>query len=330
MCTQAQDQHALVSVGFYNLENLFDTVNDPKTRDGEFTPEGKNNYTEEVYQDKLNNLSQVISELGMKHTKTGVALLGVSEIENRRVLEDLVAQDALKKRNLQIVHYDSPDRRGVDVGMLYNPRYFELTESESLFLFLEEEGDTIFTRDILHVTGNLLGEEVHVLVNHWPSRRGGEKRSQSKRNAAADICRKVHDDVKAKNPDARIIVMGDLNDDPVSPSVTEHLMAVGKKKALTEDKLFNPFAASFKKGLGTGAWRDAWSLFDQIIVSEPFITDESGWTYRAMEIYHPKYMCNSSGKYKGYPYRTYVGGKYQGGYSDHFPVCIYLSKKVDK
>ena len=228
---QAQNtnkDYQIVSIGFYNLENLFDTLDSPNTNDAEFTPTGYNRYTYDKYQTKLANLSKVVSELGADYSEDGLAILGVAEIENRSVLEDFVKQKPIRKRNYQIVHEESPDRRGIDVALLYNPKYFTLEKSEIHPLYFIRDNDTSFTRDILQVTGLLNGERTHVLVNHWPSRSGGEKRTIYRRIRAADKCRAIYDKLRKIDPLTKVIVMGDLNDDPVSPSVKTHLRAEGK------------------------------------------------------------------------------------------------------
>ena len=330
-CALAQDgkDYQIVSVGFYNFENLFDTIDSPNTIDEEFTPKGSNRYTYAKYQTKLANLSRVVSELGSEYSEDGLAILGVSEIENRSVLEDFVKQKPLRKRNYQIVHYESPDRRGIDVALLYNPKYFKLQKSQVYPVHFIHDGDTSFTRDVLHVTGELNGELTHILVNHWPSRSGGEKRTIYRRAAAANVCRAVYDRLREEDPLTKLIVMGDLNDDPVSPSVKENLRAVGKIAEVKPYEMYNPMWQSFRKGLGSNAWRDTWSLFDQIILSYGYTQcDQPGNCFYKSKIYNPKYLRQVGGQYSGYPFRSYAGGQFTGGYSDHFPVFVYLVKKV--
>lgn len=319
----------IVAVGFYNFENLFDTINSPGVNDYEFTPQGSNKYTGDKYKTKLHNLSKVVSELATDKCPDGVALLGMSEIENRGVLEDFVKQPAVRKRNYQIVHYDSPDRRGVDVGFLYNPRYFKYDTSYTVFIDLVKNGDTTLTRDILVVGGLLNGEYTYVLVNHWPSRSGGEQASLYKRAEAARRCRQVYDQLRADNPMVRLIIMGDLNDDPISPSIAQYLGAVGDVDHLSPEGLYNPMYHYYKQGYGSNAWRDSWSLFDQIILSYGYLEDSSGYRFYKAHIYNPRYLQQSSGQFKGYPLRTYAGGQFIGGYSDHFPVYVYLTREVN-
>ena len=330
---QAQEtQYKVTCVGFYNLENLFDTKDDPATLDEEFTPDGTRRWTEEVYKDKLKNLSRVISELGTDLTPDGVAILGVSEIENRLVLEDLVKEPVIAGRHYQIVHFDSPDRRGIDVGLLYQPKYFKVTGSASLPLMIYgSDGERVYTRDILYVSGLLDGEPLHVLVNHWPSRRGGEAASQPFRNAAAQICKNVKDSLLLENPNAKVIVMGDLNDDPVSPSVKKILAAKGKEKDVFDGDFYNPMLTFFKQGYGTTAYRDAWSLFDQIIISEGLVEQpQAGYRFYKVAVHNKPYLIQRTGQYKGYPFRTFDFDNYIAGYSDHFAVYMYLVKEIGK
>ncbi|MDF1697224.1 MAG: endonuclease/exonuclease/phosphatase family protein [Saprospiraceae bacterium] len=325
-----KDQFKAVSVGFYNLENLFDFERDTTIRDSEFTPWGKRAWTEEKYKEKLANMAYVISQMGIDVTPAGLSILGVSEIENKRVLEDLVKQESIADRNYQIVHRDSPDRRGIDVAMIYNPSHFKVLNVKMENInYIFDDGDTLRTREIMHVEGVLDGDTTHVLVNHWPSRSGGEKRSAPRRNKAAQTCKMIVDSLKAVNPNVKVLVMGDFNDDPTSTSTKGILKAKGKKKDVGERDMFNPMHDYYRRGLGSNAYRDNWSLFDQIILSPGLLDQEQdGYFYYRAIIFNKKYLIQRSGQYKGYPYRTFSGDKYQGGYSDHFPVFVYLVKKV--
>lgn len=320
-------QYEIVAIGYYNLENLFDTIDSEGVAEGDFLPNGDKKWNAERYYYKLDHMARVLSEIATDKTPDGLAVFGISEIENRFVIEDLVKTDALKDRNYQIVHYNSPDRRGIDVALVYNPDYFELTDSYSAPFVM---ADTNFkSRDQLVVSGLLKGEEVHFQVNHWPSRGGGEKRSRPKRVAAADLSRSLADSLLAINPNAKVMIMGDLNDDPIDISVAKHLKATDDKSKLAEGYFFNPFMTKYKKGIGSLAYRDSWNLFDQIIMTPALASEDRGsWTYFKSEIYKKPYMINQDGRYKGYPKRSFVGDKFQGGYSDHFPVYIYLVREV--
>lgn len=327
-----KQSYQVACVGFYNLENLFDTIDSPNTNDAEFLPEGKRHWTNKVYQDKLGNLAKVISELGTETTPDGVAILGVAEVENQLVLEDLVKQAAIADRHYQIVHYDSPDERGIDVGLIYQPKYFTVLGSQAIPLLLyDENGERNYTRDILYVSGLLDGDTVHVLVNHWPSRRGGEAATRPMRNAAALVCKNVKDSLLALDPNVKVIVMGDLNDDPNSPSVKKVLGASEDKEKLKKGGFFNPMEAFFKKGIGTMAYQDAWSLFDQVIISQGLVKEQQdGYRFYKAQVYNKPYLIQKTGQYKGYPFRTFDFDNYIGGYSDHFPVYLVLVKAVAK
>lgn len=307
-------------IGFYNLENLFDTIDDPEKRDEDYLPEGKNKWTESKYKAKLFNMAHVISLIGKEGCKDGFSLLGVSEIENRKVLEDLVAEPALVSRNIQIVHYNSPDKRGIDVGLLYNPKRFELIESKSFRLnTLRNDGDTLFTRDQLLVTGLLDNEKVHVIVNHWPSRSSGEKLSRPSRNAAGKLSRSICDSLSQADPAAKILVMGDLNDDPFNESVKKCMNTKAKISKMRSENFYNPWENILAKGYGTLAYRDTWNLFDQILLSNPLVDKKTdGYKFLTCNIFKKKFMVQQEGRYKGYPKRR------EGGYSDHFPVYVYL------
>jgi len=325
-----KNEYKAVTVGFYNLENLFDLNNDTvNILSTEFTPEGKNKWTKERYDENLTNMSEVISLLGTDVVQNGPTVLGISEVENRSVIEDLINTPKLKSKNYKIVHYDSPDRRGIDVALIYQPKYFTVKNTSSIPLYLyKDDGERIYTRDQLLVTGDLLGEEVHFIVNHWPSRRGGEKRSRPLRNAAAELNKAIVDSLININENAKVIVMGDFNDDPDSPSIKKILNTSSDKKNVKKGELYNSTEPFYNKGIGTLAYRDNWNLFDQLIMTPALVDgDKKGWQFYKTKIFSPEFIKVKSGRYKGYPKRTYVGGRYQGGYSDHFPVYTVLIKK---
>ncbi|HSH50256.1 MAG TPA: hypothetical protein VK982_00885, partial [Bacteroidales bacterium] len=257
-----QKQYKVATVAFYNLENLFDTLDTPGKNDLEYTPEGSKSWDSKKYYTKLKNLAEVISQIGSDLTGAPPAIIGVSELENRLVLEDLVNQPQLKPYNYSIVHYESPDRRGVDVALLYQSAVFNVTESLSATLTIEGKDD-FYTRDQLVVSGILDGEKLHFIVNHWPSRYGGEERSKPLRNAAADLTRSLTDSIMDMDKNAKIIIMGDLNDDPIDESLIKHLDAKKSERKTAPGDLFNPFHNMFKKGYGSLAYRDQWNLFDQ-------------------------------------------------------------------
>lgn len=326
----AQKNVEVVTVGFYNLENLFDTIQDPDVNDEDFLPTGSYLYNTEVYNHKLNVLSDVISQIGTEITPDGAAIVGVCEIENKSVLVDLVEHKNLKDRNYQIVHYDSPDERGIDVGLIYNPKYFKVEDSKNLYVQLpDRDGSTNFTRDVLWVKGSLLGETVHVFVNHWPSRSGGEAKSSPLRELAAAVAKKKIDEILAEDINAKIILMGDLNDDPVNNSVKKVIGAKGNIDKVGQGEMYNPWMSMYKNGTGTLAYRDAWNLFDQIIVSSG-IADQNtdGFRFYKNKIFNKSFLFSQEGRFKGYPKRTYSFGKFVGGYSDHLPTYIYLVRET--
>ncbi len=325
---QKDKQFQIAAVGFYNLENLFDTIDTPGVHDTEFTPGSKKLWNTKNYNTKLQHLAKVISEIATDKTPDGLAVLGVSEVENREVLEDLVKQEAIKDRNYQIIHYHSPDKRGIDVALLYRADYFTPSGSRSVAL---HTADTSFhTRDQLVVSGELQGENIHFIVNHWPSRSGGEKRSRPLRNAAAQLCKSITDSILTTDANAKVIIMGDLNDDPTSPSVARYLKAVGDKKLLSKKTLYNPFYTKFMHGEGSLAYRDSWNIFDQMIMTPALVKQSTNWMFYKAYVFNKSYMKNETGRYKGYPKRYYVGNTIQGGYSDHFPVYLYLVREVSK
>lgn len=326
--SQDEKQYSVACVGFYNIENLFDTINQPEVRDEEFTPDGPNAWTSERYYDKLNKLAYVIARIGTDISPDGMAILGLSEIENRSVIQDLIDQAELKDRGYAIVHYDSPDRRGVDVGLIYQQRYFQPSNTKSYRLRLPDRPNFL-TRDQLLVSGYLQGEMIHLIVNHWPSRSGGEQRSRPLRMAAADLTRHIVDSLLHMDPNAKILVMGDLNDDPVDPSVKRNLKAVGSEEHLDGFRLYNPMESLYKKGIGSLAYRDNWNLFDQVILSQALIPkDQPGWFLHTARVYNKEYLRQVSGSFKGYPFRSFAGGNYLGGYSDHFPVYVVLARPI--
>lgn len=343
-------KYSIHTVAFYNFENLFDTINDPDTFDEEWTPKGLQRWTFDKYQKKLTNLARVLSSIGNGEHADSPALIGGCEIENRAVLEDLVKQPLLLEKEYGIVHFDSPDKRGIDVALLYQKSKFQPTSSSNIPLYIYKKGIVtkdevadktaeitddnpevntknyrVYTRDQLLVTGFLEGEEIHIIVNHWPSRSGGEKKSSPYREAAGLLNRKIIDSLQRINPEAKIITMGDLNDGPHNKSVRIGLGAKAKKASVAEFGIFNPFEEMAQKGQGTIAHRDAWDIFDQIMISETLIrTDFSSYRFWKAGIYNKPFLIQNSGQYKGYPLRH---SSSEIGFSDHFPVYIYLIKQ---
>ncbi len=311
------------TVAFYNVENLFDTEDDPNTFDDDFTPNGKQKWTTERYQEKIKKIAKVISMIG---DEDGAEIIGVCEIENEKVLKDLINDPQLKKYGYNYVHYDSPDERGIDVALLYKEPVFKVTSSKNYEAKLPDNDKT---RDVLLVSGKLEGEEIHIIVNHWSSRGGGEEKSRPKRMVSALVARKIVDDLEAKNPNAKILLMGDFNDEPFNESITKGLQAI-EMPDIKDKQLFNTLASLKEQGKGTYNYKGDWNMLDQIIINKGFfssINAMKGWRYLDGNIYDAQYLKEASGKYKGNPFRTYVGTKFLGGTSDHFPIYVRLERQ---
>ncbi|NJK82559.1 MAG: endonuclease/exonuclease/phosphatase family protein [Saprospiraceae bacterium] len=325
----AQQQAKVGCIGFYNLENLFDTEDDPLIDDSEYLPTGSKLWTTEMYESKLNRMAEVIVQVGTEVTPDGLALLGVAEVENRKVLEDLVKNPIIAPRNYDIVHYDSPDARGIDVGLLYQKKYFTVTNSKPLPVILFNADSTRrYTRDILLVSGLFDGDTLHVLVNHWPSRSGGEEASRPYREKASSVAKSAVDSLMNSNMNAKIIIMGDLNDDPVSSSIRKVLECKRDVAKIKQGDLYNPMEDLYKRGIGTLAYQDAWNLFDQLIISSGLVQPVGGYQFYKTQIFNKPFMVQKEGQFKGYPLRTHAGSNYLGGYSDHFPVYLFLVKRL--
>lgn len=329
---QSEKTYKVHTIAFYNVENLFDTENDPITYDDDRTPEGKDHWTEEVYQDKVKKMAGVIAQVGLEVTNNAPALIGLAEVENLKTVQDLANDPTLLNKDYGIAHFDSPDRRGIDVALMYQKSLFKPTNVSRHPLVIYDINNIakrVYTRDQLLVSGFLDGDKMHVIVNHWPSRSGGEARSRPKRIAAAALTMKLIDSLQSNDPYAKIIMMGDLNDDPTSPSVKKILGTQSERNKVKDKGLFNPMETMFKKGLGTLAYRDGWNLFDQIIITEPLVRkDYNSFRFYKAGIHNKNYLRNPKGRYKGYPYRSFANGAYTGGFSDHFPVYIYLIKEI--
>lgn len=339
-----EKQFKVHTIAFYNVENFYDTINDPKTRDDEWV------YTPKNFKKKVSNIAKVISLIGTDENPNSPTIIGLAEIENQRVLEALVKDPQLIGKDYGIVHFDSPDKRGIDNALLYQKKHFKPTSYINVPLLIYDEfakpeskekveqadkddkaevdpnSNRIFTRDQLLVSGLLDGEEVHFIVNHWPSRRGGEAASSHLREAAAALNMKIIDSLYKLNPDAKVITMGDLNDGPYNKSIKKVLGAKARKEDVKPFGMFNPMEEMSKKGIGTLAYRDAWDLFDQMIMTEPLIRkDYTSFRFWKASVFKKPYMFQASGQYKGYPNRNWNG---EIGYSDHLPVYLYLIKQM--
>ena len=316
------------TVAFYNLENLFDTINDENKND-EASPIMEIRFNRgKIYREKVSNMANVISQIGFDVTKRPPSILGICEVENRMVVEDLISDEKLRKYNYGIVHYESPDDRGIDVGLIYNKDVFKVKNSNSHDVFItgNNSGKRRNTRDQLVVSGYLDGELMHFIVNHWPSRGADE----TKRIAAAEVNNFIIDSLRSKYENPKIITMGDFNDDPFDKSIKKILGAKKNINDVKKNDMYNPFETILvDEGVGSNAYRDKWQLFDQIILSKPFL-DKNYKDYQLYKagVFNKSFLINKKGKFKGYPFRSFSYGTFTGGYSDHLPPYIYLLKEI--
>jgi exonuclease III len=345
-----------IIIGFYNFENYYDTTNQMNVADEEFLPNSSKGYNSIRYNNKSAHLALVIAGIGKINNAKGISLLGIAEIENKMVLKKLAEDPMIKKYNYQFIHFDSKDTRGIDVALMYQPAHFKPYQYRSYSLTDATHFTTYATRDILYVQGELDKTWVHVLVNHWPSRRGGENASAEKRIWAATVCKRIMDSIESRDPKAKIIVMGDFNDNP-------------NNKSLKHLKMYNPFLKLFNRGMGSMAYRDSWSLFDQILLNTNWSMEQEkqgGRSKKAPDtshlkpavaklnnqypinmqpssaarfdliycksiIYRSAALTQQDGKYQGYPKRTWNGDQFNEGYSDHYPaIIIFKAKNAEK
>ena len=310
-------------IGFYNVENLFDTIDDPLKNDEQFLPEGDYRWSSTRYNAKLQALSKVISEIAK--LDGGLVVLGVSEIENEQVMLDLAATELLKPYHLSVCHHESPDRRGVDVAFFYDAKRFKILSTRAFPTIVPNNPDFI-TRDQWLMTGILDGvDTLDIVVNHWPSKSGGEQRSLPGRLAAGQLGRSIADSVLHSRPNAKFIYMGDLNDNPTSKCILKEMDTRTKPEKLTQYDLYNPMWKLFRDGYASYVYRDSPEMLDNIIISGGLVNAAPGtYKFRSANIFRKDFMFTQTGSYTGYPFRTFAGGNYQGGYSDHLPVYIVL------
>ena len=319
------------TIAFYNLENLFDTVNDSLTYDDDRTADGEDRWTPEKYRKKIGQLARVLALIGRQLRGTSPDLIGLCELENLGVLQDLLNHRYLLPNDYGIVHFDSPDERGIDVALVYRKSCFVPFSIKSRRLILRDsDGYRDYTRDLLIVVGMLEDLEIAILVNHWPSRSGGEVHSRPYRIEAAKLNQQLIDSLRKQHPDIGVLLMGDFNDNPVDISLRQVLGTRGDRNFPEGFALYNPMEKLYKKGIGSLGYRDQWHLFDQILVSKELVApDRSTYKFWKAGVFNPPFLTTQEGPYKGYPFRTYASGRYQGGYSDHFPVYVYLIRKVE-
>ena len=328
---QEQKKFSVYGIGFYNQENLFDTMHDEGKNDYQFLPDGQYKWNETKYSHKLRNMARALADMGTDVLPgVGCALIGLSEVENSRVLDDLTAQAPLKQRNYRYVHVEGPDKRGIDCALLYNPSFYRVSTVKLVPYVQSLEKDSAFhTRGFLTVSGELAGETVAVIVCHLPSRFSGS----FYREQGAQQIKAVKDSLIRENPACKVFVMGDMNDDPYDKSMAQSLMARRDINKVKEGEMFNPWWDILKKdGKGTLSYRGSWNLFDQIILS-PNLLNQNGvkdyttLKYWKSQIFRRDYLMQTEGKYKGNPKRTHAGGVWLDGYSDHLPVVTYVVKE---
>ncbi len=319
-------------IAFYNLENFFDTINDPEVNGDEFTPEGTKKWNDVKYAKKLSNVERVFFDMAAID-KNYPIVIGVCEIENRNVLEDIVTTPKLAPANYRIAHFDSPEARGVDVAFLYRPDVFKIEGERAVRTIIPSLPD-FKTRDILTMWGTIENEPFFFMVAHWPSRLRGKEASEFLRMAVGEQMRSIADSVMTANPTMKVVAMGDFNDDPIDKSMVKGMGVKLKVGDLAAGDLFAPYGEMLKAGYGTLAYGDAWNIFDNIVVSENLVNGSTGRLKLQKapgskyygNIFKQPYMLQKEGQFKGYPLRTYVGDNFQGGFSDHFPVYIYIGK----
>ena len=304
-------------ISFYNCENFYDTIDQKNIIDEEFIPNSTKAYNSRLFQLKRQQIAKTIFDLGKQEKQDGISLMGLVEIENKMVLEALVKDPLIQKYHYQIIHFDSKDYRGIDVALLYHPEHFKPYQYKPISLSIKNHQTDFPTRDILYVKGQLEQEWIHILVNHWPSRRGGSRESEKRRFWASEVARNFIDSLQNSDRGAKILMMGDFNDNPNDAS-------------LLNIPLKNPFYELFKKGYGSLAFNDQWNLFDQILISQNLREDNFSIKYCKSIIYKNADMIESQGRYKGYPKRTYNGSVFRGGYSDHFPVALIFTPKTNR
>lgn len=325
-------------VAFYNLENLFDTLHDEGKNDYEYLPDGGMKWTPMKYEHKIHNMAYAISQIGTDIDPRGATCIGVGEVENIGCLNDLCTELKKYNRNYEPILLEGPDRRGVDVGFLYNPEMFKPVSVKGYELFAHyADGGVVKSRLQLWVSGYLLDDnrkivrdKIHISVNHWPSRYGGEESSRATRDTAAMLSRYVCDSIYKVDPQAKIIIMGDLNDDPFNHSCAEVLNAKKTREEVEPQGFFNTMWQMLDRGIGSLAYGGGWNLFDQIIISEPLMNaklEDGKWTYWKPQIFNKPFLTVQEGKDKGTPFRTVKSGVWQDGYSDHYPTMIYLIKQ---
>ena len=327
----AQKKYSVYGVGFYNQENLFDTCHDEGKRDYDFLPTGSYKWNAMKYNHKLSNMSRALADMGTDVLPNiGCAIIGLAEVENSKALDDLIAQPALSARNYQYVHIEGPDRRRIDCALLYNPALFSVKNTRLVPYVQKLKKDSAFyTRGFLTVSGTLADENVAVIVCHLPSRFS----ESFYRELGAEQVKAIKDSLLNDDPNCKVFVMGDMNDDPIDKSMAGILKGKGNIKDVNEGDMYNPwYNILVKEGVGTLLYQGSWNLFDQILVTPNLLNkddkkDFSSLKFWKNQIFKRDYLFQTEGKYKGSPKRTTAGGVWLDGYSDHLPVVVYLVKE---
>ena len=327
----AQKKFSVYAIGFYNVENLFDTTHDEGKNDHDFTPNGSYQWNEMKYRHKLHNMATVLAEMGTDVLpNVGCAAIGLAEVENDHVMNDLTAQPELAARGYKYVHIEGPDRRGIDCALIYNPKLFTVRDTKLVpYVYDLPKDSTHATRGFLTVSGTLAGEHVTIIVCHLPSRGAGSYY----RELGGKQVKALKDSLLREDPKVKVLVMGDMNDDPTNKSMYECLSAKGEINEVGADDMYNPwYNVLVKEGTGTLQYQGKWNLFDQIIMTPNLLNkdgkkDFSELKFWKNQIFRRDYLFQESGKYKGNTKRTTAGGVWLDGYSDHLPVVTYFAKQ---
>ncbi len=312
-----------MTVVFYNVENLFDLIDEPGKQDDDFTPDGINKWSRERYEKKISDIAKVISSINPRDLPE---IVGLCEVENENVLEDLIAARGLSSGNYRAIHYESPDVRGIDCALLYRQEEFKVT-NHSFFKVKFKSDPGYRTRHILYVSGSTVsGGELHIFVNHWPSRNGGIELNKAKRKEVAGVLKEISDSVKSKYPDGHIIIMGDLNDEPEDESISDILGAM--PYICESEGLINLMAPEYKAGRGSYNYQGDWAMLDHLIVSGNMLDEEGLYCKESQGyIFRKNWMEYTKENGEKIPDRTYGGRNYYGGISDHFPVFFRMQWK---
>lgn len=310
------------AIGFYNQENLFDTTHDEGKNDFDFLPTGSYEWDNTKYQHKLRNMAKALADMGTDKTSMGCAFIGLAEVENAHCMKDLCAQEPLKKRGMRYIHFEGVDKRGIDVAALYNPALFQVDMKKTKLMPYKSKDGTLFTRGFLVVHGKMLGEHVVCIVCHLPSRRNGD--DTGRMEGAKQLC-DIKNGILAEDANAKVMIMGDMNDDPTNRSMCDGLRCKENRGDVKAKDMYNPWIKVFKGGKGTLSYKGEWNLFDQILLSPQLLTTKN-LRYMDHQIFFRDYLLQQEGKYRGTPKRTHAGGRWLDGFSDHLPVVVYLTK----